>query len=325
MNRHPVRCLMILALLCLAAACAPAALNLPPGEDTLEKIEAGMEEKTVRLLAGEPDRVVPTPYGARVLYYRESIVADCTKDLSTCLPIVVANGRVAAIGQQWMAAWQSEQKRQQNREIAAARQQKSDSPLRLNGAAADNQSSAATREQIARLENQVRRIPVSRTMDNLKIYRYLQKLDPGSAKYARKVAFYEAQLKRDQERRAEEKRLAAELRQRQNALLKNFEGNDRARIALENLGGGNFHVWVESRLKTALRIQPRHFTLVCTNGARFAVYQSKDLTDTIAPGKVIDGRLSFDAYCPPREMVFNHPATGRITRAFPPAPETPAP
>ncbi|MFH1984627.1 MAG: hypothetical protein ABIL58_22520 [Pseudomonadota bacterium] len=333
MTNHRSCRIMITAAMGILIACAPAALHLPPGDDTINKIEAGMEEKTVRLLAGEPDRVEPTPYSAHILYYRESLVSDCTKDLTSCIPIVVADGQVAAVGHQWMNAWENDQKAaaaEQSRRLreatASAQQVKKEAPLRLNGNAADHQPDEATRAQIARLENQARRIPVSRTTDNLNIYRYLHKLDPENPKYIRKMAYYEAQLERDQQIQAEAKRQAAEQRRLQNAALKSFEGNVRARMAIENLGGGKFHVWIENRLTAPIRVTPRHFTLVCTNNARFAVYQSKDFNDTVAPGKVIDGRLAFDAYCPAREMIFTHPATGRITRVFPPQdPVPPAP
>lgn len=334
MSNHCICRIAIIAMAGLLAACTPAALNLPPSDDTIGKIEAGMTEKTVRLLAGQPDRVDPTPYRAHVLYYRESIVSDCAKDLASCIPIVVADGKVAAIGHQWMNAWKIDQKEataEQRRSLYTAETKgvdpvKKEAPLRLNGHSADHQPDAATRAQIARLENQASRIPVSRTMDNLNIYRYLHKLDPDNTKYSLKLAFYEAQLKSDRQRQADAKRLAAERRLQQNAALKAFEGNDRARMAIENLGGGSFHVWIENRLTSPIRVSPRHFTLVCTNNARFAVYQSKDFNDTVAPGGVIDGRLAFDAYCPPREIIFAHPATGRLTRVFPPQDATaPAP
>lgn len=329
MNAHRLFSLMIVAFSGLLIACSSAVLNLPPGEDTIAKIEAGMEEKTVRLLAGEPDRVEQTPYGAHVLYYRESLVSDCTKDLATCVPIVVADGRVAAIGQQWLSAWEKEQKeaaadriqRMKAARAAARDQKKMEAPLRLNGSAMEQQPDDATRAQIIRLENEVHRIPVSRTMDNLKIYRYLHKLDPENAKYVRKVAFYEAQLESDQQRRAEAKKREAATRRRQNETLKAFEGNERVRMAIENLGGGQFHVWIENRLPAPIKIAPRHFTLVCTNDSRFAVYQTKDFNDTVSAGEIIDGRLAFDAYCPPREIVFSHPSAGRLTRVFPPAPQ----
>ena len=328
MNSHRFFSLMTVVISGLLIACSTTVLNLPPGEDTLEKIEAGMEEKTVKLLAGEPDRVEQTPYGAHVLYYRESLVSDCAKDLAGCVPIVVAGGQVAAIGQQWFSAWKNEQKeaaadkiqRLKKARAAASDQKKTEGPLRLNGSDMDRQPDDATRAQITRLEKEVRRIPVSRTMDNLKIYRYLHKLDPENAKYVRKVAFYEAQLERDQERRAEAKKREIAKRRQQNEVLKAFEGNDRVRMAIENLGGGQFHVWIENRLLSPIEVTPGHFTLVCTNKSRFAVYQTKDFNDTVAPGEIIDGRLAFDAYCPPREIVFAHPSTGRLTRVFPPIP-----
>lgn len=330
MNRH-ICGFAAAAVLGLLSACAPATLNLPPSEDTIRKIEAGMTEKTVRLLAGEPDRVDDLDTGDRVIYYRESIVSDCDKEPAACVPIVVADGHVAAIGHQWMDAWRKGQenaKAHRRRQTAAPPPTvKKEAPLRLNGTDGDAAPDAATRAQIERLEKQVRRIPVSRTMDNLRIYRYLHKLDPTNPRYIRKLAFYEARLASDQAQQAEKKRMAAERRHQQNEALKRFEGNDRVRMALENLGGGRFHVWIENRYTTPILVSPRHFTLVCTNGARFSVYQCKDFDTTVAPGAAVDGRMAFDAYCPPKEMIFKHAAVGRIRRVFPdapPAPESPS-
>jgi hypothetical protein len=335
MTRYTAAPALIVIICFLFAACSSKTLNLPPGDDAIEKIQAGMNVAKVREIAGDPDLEKPGPFGATVLYYRESIVDDCTKDISGCIPIVVENGTVAAIGDQWMAAWRNE------KSTAAAKKKRAPKPIAPEPVEpviveapktppkkpAPPNMDAETQAQIARLEKEVRRIPVSRTMDNLKIYRYLRKLDPANPRYKRKVAFYEAQLADDRKRLAEARRKEAEKRRRQNIELKEFKGNEQVRMALENLGNGKFHIWIENTSSDPLEVTPKQFTLICTNNARFAVYQTKDFNEAAAPGTVIDGRLTFDAYCPPKVMVFSHPVGGRLSRAFPEilpaAPETP--
>jgi len=45
-----------------------------------------------------------------------------------------------------------------------------------------------------RLDDRVRKIPADQTKENLKIYQFLNRLDPDNSRYQRKVAFYQKRL-----------------------------------------------------------------------------------------------------------------------------------
>ena len=330
---RPIRIWVLMAIASIAigmtAACTTKSLQLPnlpqlpPGEETMSKIQAGMKEKAVRSMAGEPDRVVQSRHGARILYYRENLMSNCDKDLDTCTPVVIERGRVAAIGHPWMNAWVIEKteaerkKKNQNAVVTAIEPADSEPALKLKTGDAASTKDTATRKEIARLEKQVRRIPYSRTMDNLNIYRYLLKLDPDNPRYRKKVAFYEAQLERDKEKRAKTRQQEAEIRKAQNKSLKQLQGNRTIHMGLENLGSGRFYVWLKNVGSAPIRVTPRHFILVCTNGKSYTVYQTKDFNRDIQPGQTLGGRVAFDVYCPPRELVFLHPTAGKTSRKFP--------
>ena len=52
------------------------------------------------------------------------------------------------------------------------------------------------KKAISHLEKKVRKIPVSKALDNLKIYMQLLKLDPDNSKYKHKVSFYKDRIKK---------------------------------------------------------------------------------------------------------------------------------
>ena len=53
---------------------------------------------------------------------------------------------------------------------------------------------------------------MSRTVDNLNIYRYLLKLDPANERYKRKVAFYKKRFSREKTKRVAKKKQVAATR-----------------------------------------------------------------------------------------------------------------
>ncbi len=320
--------MMAVCLLLLLAGiygCMPReAMNLPPRESDIKKIEAGMPEKTVRLLIGDPDRTESPAGGVSILYYRGSVIADCANKPESCVPIVIERGKVSAIGHQWMQAWEKKRGIQPSgapegaaRVPQAAGSGIDNRPLKLSGDADTAGQSPETRKEIARLEAQVRKIPVARTMDNLRIYRYLLKLDPGNSRYRDKVAFYETKAEEDRVRRVRMRQIETERRKIQNEILKSFVGNNRVQMAINLLGGGKFHIWIKNISQQPYNIQQGQFALVCRNEQRYSVYMSKDFGLRLEPGKTADGRLSFDTYCDPGEILFDHPLAGKIVRHIP--------
>lgn len=293
-----IRSILIILVTVFFSGCLQATLNLPPDKDKIEQIEAGTLENSVRIIAGNPDRIIKSKYGYRTYYYREGISSDCKKDLETCIPIIIDRGRVAAVGQQWTKAWQ----RQRHKKTAGVPR------------IVDQES---TQEKIARLEQQVKAIPMSRTVDNLNIYRYLLKLDPDNKRYQKKVAFYEKRFAAEKaQKKAAKKKLAA-TRKWQNARLQKFAGKPPAQMAIKILGNGKFHVWLKNTGTKAFRVEANQFYLACSKGKRHPIYRSKDFGKYLPPGKVIEGRVTFATSCEPLEFVYINPGVAKLHRVFP--------
>jgi len=280
------------------SGCLQSTLNLPPDKDKIEQIEAGTLENSVRIIAGKPDRIVKSKYGYRTYYYREGISSDCKKDLETCIPIVIDRGRVAAVGQQWAKAWE-----QQRHKKAAGvpRIVEQETP----------------QAKIARLEKQVKAIPMSRTVDNLNIHRYLLQLDPDNKRYQKKVAFYEKRFALEKaQKKATQKQLTA-TRRWQNARLQKFAGTPPAEMAIKILENGKFHVWLKNSGSKAFRVEAGQFYLACQKGKRHPIYRSKDFGKYLPPGKVIEGRVTFATSCEPAEFIYINPGVAKLVRVIP--------
>ncbi|MGD8366496.1 MAG: hypothetical protein PVG78_02550 [Desulfobacterales bacterium] len=268
--------------------------------DPATVIRVGMTEEAVIDRLGEPQLVDPYQVGKYIYYYPAGKDGDCINDKASCTPVVLQNGRVVAVGRRSISG-------APGTKAPAAAQAPKPRPI-----------DAQTRREIERLERQVSEIPSSRTMDNLRIYRYLLKLDPTNVQYRQKVAYYEAQYRREEEDQREQLRREREdRRKRQNEVLSRFEGNDRLQMALENLGNGRFYVRLRYSGTYPIEIRPEQFTLRCKDGRRYACYQCRDLAVRVDPGGSAEGRISFDTYADPSELVFSHPATGTVRRVFP--------
>jgi len=293
-----IRHTLIILATVFFSGCLQATLDLPPDKDKIEQIEAGTLENSVRIIAGKPDHVVKSKYGYRTYYYREGIASDCKKDLETCIPIIIERGRVAAVGQQWARAWQ----RQRHKKAAGV-------PRLVD--------QETTQQKIARLEQQVRAIPVARTVDNLNIYRYLLQLDPDNKRYQKKVAFYKKRFNMEKAQKKAIKKQLAATRKWQNARLQKFAGKPPAQMAIKILGNGKFHVWLKNSGSKALRVEAGHFYLACQKGKRHPIYRSKDFGKYVPPGKVIEGRVTFATSCEPREFIYINPGVAKLHRAIP--------
>jgi hypothetical protein len=286
------------------SGCLQSTLNLPPDKEKLEKIEAGTLESSVRIIAGEPDRILKSKKGYRTYYYREKVSSDCHKNLQACTPIVIEKGKVVAVGHQWTKAW----KRTRKRDTTSSGGQK------VKSAGSD---STAIRKKIARLEKQVKTIPTSRTVDNLDIYRYLLKLDPDNVRYKKKVAFYETRFEKEKtERVAAIKRLAT-TRKWQNVRLKEFKGGPPAQMAVKILGNGKFHIWLKNTGDKPFRVEAAQFFLACKKGKRYGIFSSRDFGRKLEPGAIIEGRVIFNITCTPREIIYANPGGAVVSRNIP--------
>lgn len=295
------RQLIIILITIFLSGCLQSTFNLPPGKSKLDKIETGTLESSVRTIAGKPHRVVKSKNGYSTYYYKEKLTSDCKKDLQTCIPIVIEREKVVAIGHKGADAWK--QKRKRKRTISSSSSGKTDHK--------------ATRQEIEKLDRQVRAIPMSRTMDNLNIYRYLLKLDPDNPRYQKKVAFYENRFEKEGAKRvAERKQLAASWKW-QNERLKEFKGDNRVQMAVKIIGNGKFHVWLKNTGKKPFRVEARQFFLSCKKDKRYTVYSSKDFDKDVEPGAVIEGRITFVIYCNPRKIIYANPDVATLSREIP--------
>lgn len=314
----PMRTLTAMLLLFLAGFCwncASTTTKHRAPADIASDVRTGMTEDAVLDLLGEPALVDPYQVGKYIFLYPTKEGTDCIADPAGCAQVVFKEGRVIAVRRHGLA---------KNEKPAGVFQAKAAPPP----ATAEPQPSLVetpsspvadddTRREIERLERQVRQIPAARTMDNLRIYRYLLKLDPGNLRYRQKVAHYETQYQREEDQRELLRREREERRKRQNEILRSFEGNDQVRIAVENQGNGRYYIWIQYNGTDPIDILPEHFTLVCEDNRSYRCYRCRDLEVRIAPGESAEGPLTFDTYAEPRQLVFSHPAAGTVRRGFP--------
>lgn len=286
------------------SGCLQSTLNLPPDKEKLAKIEAGTLESSVRIIAGEPDRILKSEKGYRTYYYREKLSSDCHKDLQTCTPIVIENGKVAAVGRQWTKAWTRTRK-----SITAAA-----APNGVRSIESAGSDPAAIRLKIAKLEKHAKSIPGSRTVDNLDIYRYLLKLDPDNARYKQKVAFYETRFEKEKAERVAVKKRVTTTRKWQNARLKEFKGDPPAQMAVKILGNGKYHIWLKNTGDKPFRVEAAQFFLSCKKGNRYKIYSSRDFGRDLEPGAISEGRVIFNITCTPREIIYANPGVATVSR-----------
>jgi outer membrane protein assembly factor BamE (lipoprotein component of BamABCDE complex) len=291
-------------------------------------IRVGMTEDAVVERFGEPMLVDPYRVGKYIFYYPKTETADCINDKAACIPVIFAEGRVIGVGHASFSKSASAGDRDRRPPPtkapppAAPSQAPPPSPSPETSPVPSTPSKRApldeeTRQEIERLERQVRQIPAANTMDNLRIYRYLLKLDPENPRYQKKVARYEAQYRREEDQREQLRQEREERRKRQNEVLRRYEGNDRIRIAIENQGSGRFYVWLQYSGPGPIEISPENFTLGCKDGRRYECYRCRDMEIRIEAGGSAEGRISFDTYAEPDELVFSHPEAGTVRRAFP--------
>ena len=165
--------------------------------DNWNKIEAGLTEDEVIKLLGKPGLIAPHGAGKLIYYYPASKSANCIKDRESCTPVVFEKGRVIGVGR---LALQSAPKKSRT-----TKPRDSSSQLRKTPTPTPPTKSlkprldVETRKEIARLDRFVKQIPAENTLDNLRVYKYLLKLDPENPRYQQKVALYEERFRKKRE------------------------------------------------------------------------------------------------------------------------------
>jgi len=281
--------------------------------DNWKKIKVDLTEKEVIELVGKPGLIAPHGEGKLIYYYPTSKSANCAKDRESCTPIVFEKGRVIGVGR---LAVQSAPKKARTTKPRPTTPKPASTPTPAPKPEKPRLDKS-TQKEIARLDQFVRQLPAENTLDNLRVYKYLLKLDPENTKYQQKVALYGERFQKEKGKREALRLYREEIRKLQNRDLKVFQGNEQILMAMKILGGGKFYVWLKNTGMDTIQIRPDQFLLLDEAGHKFDCYRCLDMqTDLIAGGQV-EGRITFDAYTDPRELVFSHPLAGKVVRRIP--------
>ena len=88
-------------------------------------------------------------------------------------------------------------------------------------------------------------------------------------------------------------------------------------MAVRDLHDGKFYVWLKNIGGEPIHVNPNHFTLV-TNSLHSVHYnESEGIMVELQPGTVTEGRIGFKTSSGPKELIYSHPTSGRISKEFP--------
>jgi hypothetical protein len=298
-------------------------LNINRNLNALKRVEIGDDQAAVLDTMGPPD--IRTEINARrlVMYYQTQ-AAKSTADPVTpdiCTPIAFEDGRVVGVGDDLVQTWiREEQERVRRAEDAERKRREAQ-----QAAEAKREAEAVRQQKIAALEKKVKPIPAHKAALNLELYRQLLALDPGNARYQKKVAFYEERLARQQKANKARAERTAKLKQRQawdqarddrNKSLRQYTGNGIAEMAVHDMGPGSLYVWVKNVSRQIITTHPDHFTLLDSHNKPTQCDVSSSLDSVLEPGSISHGKIEYSEAVIPSELVFRNRESGRITKSF---------
>ena len=298
-------------------------LNVNRNLNALKRVEIGDDQATVLDTMGPPD--IRTEINDRrfVIYYQtqagKSTAAPVTPDM--CTPIALEDGRVVAIGGDLVQTWITEEEERIRRAKDAERKRRE----AHMAAEAKREAEAVRQQKIAALEKKVKPIPAHKAALNLNLYRQLLALDPGNARYQKKVAFYEERLVRQQKASQARAERAAKLKQRKawyqarddrNRSLRQYTGNGIAEMAVHDLGPGSLYVWIKNVSRQIITTHPDHFTLLDNNNKPARCDVSSSLDSVLEPGSISHGKIEYSEAIMPSELVFRNRESGRVSKSF---------
>ena len=298
-------------------------MNINRNINSLKRIQPGDSPEAVFDTMGPPDLRNDVAENRFIVYYQTKagkMTGDpVTPDL--CTPIAFEDDAVVAVGEDLADTWTLE-------EQARVRKAKMLEDQRLQAeveAANWRKAEEDRRRKIAALEKEVKPVPASNAVLNLKLYRQLLDLDPSNARYQKKVAFYEERLDRQNKARRERAALASEKRQRQsweqaraerNKGLRQYSGNGIAEMAVHDMGPGSLYVWVKNVSQQIITTHPDHFTLLDPNANRVQCDISASLDSVLEPGSISHGKIEYNNAVYPGELIFRNREAGKITKSF---------
>lgn len=300
-----------------------AHMDINKNISALNRVQAGDTKEAVFNAMGPPDLRNDITDRRFVAFYRtkagKSPGAPVT--MAMCTPVSFENGRVVAVGDDMTEAWTLEKEALQRRAEKAERQRQEAEKVE----AARRRAEAERQKKIRAIEKKVRPVPASNASLNLKLYRQLLELDPHNPRYRKKVALYEERLGRQEKTRQERMIRAAREKQRQtweqaretrNTRLRQYTGNGTAEIAVHDMGNGSLYVWVKNVSGQIITTHPDYFTLVDSDGNKIELRISDTLDSVLEPGSISHGRIEFNGEVLPRELIFENPEAGRVSKSF---------
>ncbi len=312
---------MVFLAACLLIGCSH--LDINKNINALKRLAPGDTQEMVFNTMGQPDLRKEINAQRVVVYYQTQAGDGANVPVTTdlCTPIAFENGRVVSIGDDLAEQWTREEEvrlRQVQIEERQRRQAK-------KAAAGRHKAEAERQEKIAALEKAVKPVPVDNASLNLKLYRQLLALDPASARYQKKVSFYEDRLAGQEKARQERASREAERKQRQaweqgrdgrNKKLRQYTGNGIAEMAVHDMGPGSLYVWVKNVSRQIITTHPDHFTLMDNNDLATPCEVSNSLDSVLEPGSISHGKIEYNADIYPQELLFRNRESGRISKVF---------
>ncbi len=310
----------LIALLSAAVILGCASAPHEKNRRALEQVQPGETWETVVASMGPPNIRRDITDRRFVAYYqtKPNVTSNPAVSTALCTPIAVEDGQVVLVGEDPTVPWtQAEKARQRQAEI--------DQRNRRGAQTARLQAEAERRQKIEMLEQKVRPVPASKASLNLTLYRQLLALDPGNPRYRKKVAFYQEKWERQQQAAQAKAQEAAEAEKRQawihdraarNQQLRQYTGNEAAQVAVHDMGNGSVYVWVKNTGSQVITTHPDHFTLVGEDDKALETEISDSLDRVVEPGGISHGRIVYRSDAMIQALIFENPASGRITKSF---------
>jgi hypothetical protein len=87
-------------------------------------------------------------------------------------------------------------------------------------------------------------------------------------------------------------------------------------MAVHDMGGGSFYVWVKNVSRQIITTHPDHFTLIENDNNEMRCNINESLDSVLEPGSISHGRIEYDKTLIPRELIFENRESGRISKTF---------
>jgi hypothetical protein len=312
---------LLIALVLIVAGCTQ--MKVRRNADLIQRLQTGASYEQVVETLGEPILRENITQERFVTFYQTLPGrADEQVDIaSLCTPVAFEDEKLAGIGKTLYERWvRDEEERIRWLQLYKDRRRKAQKAeaSRLRRVAERN-------NKIAALEKKVAPIPASNAALNLKLYRQLLVLDPRSARYQKKVAYYEERLARQKEaekaraeKNAKEKlRRAWEAnRETRNKIIGQYTGNGTAEMAVYDMGNHSLYVWVKNVSQQIITTHPDYFTLMDNDDTTIPCLIEASLNRVLEPGSLSHGKIDYAVDSIPKELIFQNRESGTVRKVL---------